>query len=133
MVGDICSSLADESKRFEAAFFESVRVFVLRFTNTGVGKNISLPEINARINEVLKQMLFAFTCPFFCYVIHGKLKYFQPKFICRKCIFVFLYAHFYIGIVKICYTKRGIVKNIITEFSSITEISFLFYVPNFLI
>ena len=34
----LCSSLVDEDSRFEAAFFEAVRVLVLRLTNTGVGK-----------------------------------------------------------------------------------------------
>lgn len=53
----LCSSLVDEEMRFEAAFFESVRVLLLRLTNTGTGKKISLPEINARINELLKQSI----------------------------------------------------------------------------
>lgn len=53
----LCSSLVNESLRFEAAFFESVRVLVIRLTNTGVGKKISLPEMNARINELLKQSI----------------------------------------------------------------------------
>lgn len=53
----LCSSLVDEDSRFEAAFFEAVRVLVLRLTNTGVGKKISLPEMNARINELLKQSI----------------------------------------------------------------------------
>lgn len=53
----LCSSLVDEESRFEAAFFESVRVLVIRLTNTGVGKKISLPEMNARINELLKQSI----------------------------------------------------------------------------
>lgn len=53
----LCSSFVDEQMRFEAAFFESVRVLVLRLTNTGTGKKISLPEINARINELLKQSI----------------------------------------------------------------------------
>lgn len=53
----LCSSLVDEQMRFEAAFFESVRVLVLRLTNTGTGQKISLPEINARINELLKQSI----------------------------------------------------------------------------
>ena len=48
----LCSSLVNEDDRFEAAFFEAVRVLVLRLTNTGVGKKISLPEMNARINEL---------------------------------------------------------------------------------
>ena len=41
----------------EAAFFESVRVLTMRLTNTGVDKKISLPEMNARINELLKQSI----------------------------------------------------------------------------
>ena len=53
----LCSSMVDEDSRIEAAFFESVRVLVLRLTNTGVGKKISLPEMNARINELLKQSI----------------------------------------------------------------------------
>lgn len=53
----LCSSLVDEQMRFEAAFFESVRVLLLRLSSTGAGKKISLPEINARINELLKQSI----------------------------------------------------------------------------
>ena len=54
----LCSSMVDEDDRIEAAFFDAVRVLVLRLTNTGVGKKISLPEMNARINELLKQSIF---------------------------------------------------------------------------
>lgn len=50
----LCSSLATEDERIEAAFFESVRVLVGRLMNQGRGKKISLPEMNARINELLK-------------------------------------------------------------------------------
>lgn len=50
-------SLAEEELRIEAAFFESVRVLVVRLTNQGQGKKISLPEMNARINELLKQSI----------------------------------------------------------------------------
>lgn len=53
----LCSSMVDEDDRIEAAFFDAVRVLVLRLTNTGVGKKISLPEMNARINELLKQSI----------------------------------------------------------------------------
>lgn len=51
----LCSSMVCESDRIEAAFFDAVRVLVLRLANTGVDKKISLPEMNARINELLKQ------------------------------------------------------------------------------
>lgn len=50
----MCSSLAEKDMRIEAAFFESVRVLVTRLMNQGEGKKISIPEMNARINELLK-------------------------------------------------------------------------------
>ncbi len=53
----LCSSLVNESMRIEAAFFESVRVLVMRLMNQGEGKKISLPEINARINALLEQSI----------------------------------------------------------------------------
>ena len=53
----LCSSLAEAELRFEAAFFEAVRVLVMRLSNQGLGKKISLPEMNARINELLKQSI----------------------------------------------------------------------------
>lgn len=53
----LCSSLVEESLRFEAAFFESVRVLVMRLTNQGNGKKISLPEMNVRVNDLLKQSI----------------------------------------------------------------------------
>lgn len=53
----LCSSLVEESLRIEAAFFESVRVLVMRLMNQGEGKKISLPEMNARINALLSQSI----------------------------------------------------------------------------
>ena len=50
----LCSSMVEEKLRIEAAFFESVRVLVMRLMNQGGDKKISLPEMNARINELLK-------------------------------------------------------------------------------
>ncbi len=50
----LCSSMVSESDRIEAAFFEAVRVLVLRITNSGDEKMISLPEMSARINGLLK-------------------------------------------------------------------------------
>ncbi len=51
----LCSSVVEEHLRLEAAFFEAVRVLVLRFANTGGENKISLFEMNARISELLKQ------------------------------------------------------------------------------
>lgn len=54
----LCSSLVDEQLRIEAAFFEAVRVLVMRISNQGSGgKTISLLEMNARINELLKHSI----------------------------------------------------------------------------
>lgn len=53
----LCASIAQEADRFEAAFFESVRVLVQRLRNAGAGKKISLKEMNDRINELLKQSI----------------------------------------------------------------------------
>ena len=53
----LCSSLVKRDLRVEAAFFESVRVLVMRLMNQGEGKKVSLPEMNARINELLKSSI----------------------------------------------------------------------------
>ena len=53
----LCSSIAEESLRIEAAFLEAVRIMVLRFADSGGHKKISLPEINARINALLEQSI----------------------------------------------------------------------------
>ena len=51
----LCSSMTTEAQRHEAAFFESVRSTVVKVTTGGTGgKPMSLKEINAQINELLK-------------------------------------------------------------------------------
>ena len=77
----LCSSLVDEESRFEAALFESVRVLVLRLTNTGVGKKISLPEMNARINELLKQSIKSDGVINLFSDIKEEFSLFDPKFL----------------------------------------------------
>ena len=77
----LCSSLVDEDSRFEAAFFESVRILVLRLTNTGVGKKISLPEMNARINELLKQSIKSDGVINLFSDIKEEFSLFNPKFL----------------------------------------------------
>lgn len=77
----LCSSLVDEESRFEAAFFESVRVLVLRLTNMGVGKKISLPEMNARINELLKQSIKSDGVINLFSDIKEEFSLFDPKFL----------------------------------------------------
>ncbi|WP_279139412.1 type I restriction endonuclease subunit R [Faecalicoccus pleomorphus] len=77
----LCSSLVDEDDRFEAAFFESVRVLVLRLANTGVGKKISLPEMNARINELLKHSIKSDGVINLFSDIKEEFSLFDPKFL----------------------------------------------------
>jgi type I restriction enzyme R subunit len=48
----LCRSLLKPEQRFEAAYFEAVRTLLTRITSGG--KPLSLKEINARINELLK-------------------------------------------------------------------------------
>ncbi|MDR0248244.1 MAG: DUF3387 domain-containing protein, partial [Oscillospiraceae bacterium] len=48
----LCRSLLTAEQRLEAAYFETVRTLLTRIT--GEGKPLSLKEINARINELLK-------------------------------------------------------------------------------
>ncbi len=51
----LCSSMTTEQERHEAAFFEAVRATVTKLTTGGAGgKPMSLAEINAQINELLK-------------------------------------------------------------------------------
>ena len=77
----LCLSMVEEDNRFEAAFFESVRVLVLRLINTGVGKKISLPEMNARINELLKQSIKSDGVINLFSDIKEEFSLFDPKFL----------------------------------------------------
>lgn len=77
----LCSSLVNEDDRFEAAFFEAVRVLALRLTNTGVGKKISLPEMNARINELLKHSIKSDGVINLFSDIKEEFSLFDPKFL----------------------------------------------------
>lgn len=77
----LCSSMVDEDDRIEAAFFDAVRVLVLRLANTGVGKKISLPEMNARINELLKQSIKSDGVINLFSDIKEEFSLFDPKFL----------------------------------------------------
>ena len=51
----LCSSMTTEQERHEAAYMETVRSTVVKITYGGSGgKTLSLKEINAQINELLK-------------------------------------------------------------------------------
>ena len=77
----LCSSLAPEELRIEAAFFESVRVLVMRLMNKGEGKKISLPEMNARVNALLEQSIKSSGVINLFSDVDGEFSLFDPKFL----------------------------------------------------
>lgn len=77
----LCSSLAEEQLRVEAAFFESVRVLVMRLMNKGEGKKISLPEMNARVNALLEQSIKSTGVINLFSDVDGEFSLFDPKFL----------------------------------------------------
>jgi len=77
----LCSSLVERELRIEAAFFESVRVLVMRLMDKGEGKKISLPEINARINELLKSSIKSDGVINLFSDIKEEFSLFDPKFL----------------------------------------------------
>lgn len=77
----LCSSLVEKSLRIEAAFFESVRVLVMRLTNQGEGKKISLPEMNARINALLEQSIKSSGVINLFSDVKSEFSLFDPKFL----------------------------------------------------
>ncbi|MCD7944086.1 MAG: type I restriction endonuclease subunit R [Clostridia bacterium] len=77
----LCSSLVPEDLRFEAAFFESVRVLTVRLMNQGGGKKISLPEMNQRINDLLKQSIKSEGVINLFSDVQQEFSLFDPKFL----------------------------------------------------
>ncbi len=78
----LCSSLIEEKLRIEAAFMEAVRVLVVRLTCSGnSGKKISLPEMNERINELLRQSIKSDGVINLFSDIKEEISLFDPKFL----------------------------------------------------
>lgn len=51
----LCSSMITEQERHEAAYMEALRSTIIKVTYGGNGgKHLSLKEVNAQINELLK-------------------------------------------------------------------------------
>ncbi|MFI3291836.1 MAG: DUF3387 domain-containing protein [Opitutales bacterium] len=77
----LCSSLADDKSRMEAAYFEAIRIMLIRLSLNNSTKKFTLSDINERINELLKNSirsegvinLFADT--------ENKFSLFDPKFL----------------------------------------------------
>ena len=77
----LCSSLVERDYRIEAAFFEAVRVLVVRYMNAGSEKKISLIEMNAQINELLKQSIKSDGVINLFQDVKEEFSLFDPKFL----------------------------------------------------
>lgn len=53
----LCGSMAAERDRLEAAYFEAVRTVLVRLSSGRSGKKLTLPEVNERINELLRHSI----------------------------------------------------------------------------
>ena len=67
----LCGNMVDVQTRFKTAYFELVRTMLVRPTTDGAGKNFTLPEVNKRINELLKHSI----------KVGAELSLFDPKFL----------------------------------------------------
>lgn len=77
----LCSSIVEEKLRIEAAFFEAVRVMVMRLINIGPGPKISLTEMNKRINDLLKQSIQSDGVINLFTDVNEEFSLFDPKFL----------------------------------------------------
>lgn len=77
----LCSSLVDERTRFEAAYFEAVRTMIIRLTTGGNGKKFTLPEVNDRINELLKHSIKSEGVINLFSDVQNEFSLFDPKFL----------------------------------------------------
>lgn len=77
----LCSSIVDEKTRAEAAYFEALRIMLVRLTTGGGGEKLNLSEINARINELLKQSIKSEGVINLFNNIGSEFSLFDPKFL----------------------------------------------------
>ena len=77
----LCSSMVDAKTRFEAPFFEAVRTMLVRLTNDGAGKKFTLPEVNERINELLKHSIKSEGVINLFSSVDTEFSLFDPKFL----------------------------------------------------
>lgn len=75
----LCRSLLTPEQRFEAAYFEAVRTLLTRVTSAG--KPLSLKEINASINELLRQSIQSEGVINLFSDVNKEFSIFDPKFL----------------------------------------------------
>ena len=77
----LCGSLVDERTRFEAAFFDAVRTMIVRLQSGGTDKKFTLPEVNERINELLKHSIKSEGVINLFSDVQSEFSLFDPKFL----------------------------------------------------
>lgn len=77
----LCGSIAREAERIEAAYLEAVRIMIVRLVMGGEGKKLTLPEVNARINELLKQSIKSEGVINLFSDVNTEFSLFDPKFL----------------------------------------------------
>lgn len=77
----LCSSLVDKEMRLEAAYFEAVRVMLVRLATRGTGEKITLPELNNKINALLKESIKSDGVINLFSDIDKEFSLFDPKFL----------------------------------------------------
>ena len=77
----LCGSLADERTRFESAFFEAVRTMIVHLQSGGTDKKFTLPEVNERINELLKHSIKSEGVINLFSDVQSEFSLFDPKFL----------------------------------------------------
>lgn len=77
----LCSSLVDKEMRLEAAYFEAVRVMLVRLAARGTGEKITLPELNNKINALLKESIKSDGVINLFSDIDTEFSLFDPKFL----------------------------------------------------
>ena len=77
----LCASITPKNLRLKAAFFEAVRVLILKITTQGTDKKISLPEVNQKINELLKASIKSDGVVNLFSDVEEKFSLFDPNFL----------------------------------------------------
>ncbi|WP_156285719.1 type I restriction endonuclease subunit R [Oceanivirga salmonicida] len=120
----LCSSIVEKDLRYEAVFFESIRVLIMKLLNKGEENKISLKELNDRINELLKHSIKSEGIINLFDVSKKEFSIFDPKFledisnIKEKNLAVEILKKLINGQVKV-YKKTNIIKS--KEFSQIMQ------------
>ena len=73
--------MVEREHRIEAAYFEAIRVLVVRHINAGSEKKISLLEMNQKINELLKQSIKSDGVINLFQDVKEEFSLFDPKFL----------------------------------------------------